>query len=44
MTQNIIPVPSNLITSSANRAVEITVGRIRTAVSDATSPELLKMV
>lgn len=29
MTQNIVPVPSNLITSSANSAVEITVGRIK---------------
>jgi hypothetical protein len=36
MTQNIVPVPLNLITSSANSAIEINVGKIRIAVSDAT--------
>lgn len=44
VAQNIVPVPSNLITSSADSAVEITIGKIQIAVSDATSPELLKMV
>lgn len=42
--KNIVPVPLNLITSSAKSAVEITIGRIRTAVSDAASPEHLEMV
>ncbi len=43
-TQSVVPVPSNLITSSTNSAVEITIGKIQISVSDATSPELLKMV
>ena len=42
--QSIVPVPSNLITSNTNSAVEITIGKIQITVSDATSPELLKMV
>jgi len=40
----IIPVPSNLITSNTNSAIEITIGKIQITVSDATSPVLLKMV
>lgn len=42
--QSIVPVSSNLITSNTNSAVEITIGKIQITVSDATSPELLKMV
>lgn len=42
--QNIVPVPSNLITSNTNSAIEITIGKIQITVSDATSPVLLKMV
>lgn len=42
--QSIVPVPSNLITSNTNSAIEITIGKIQITVSDATSPVLLKMV
>lgn len=42
--QSIVPVPSNLITSNTNSAIEITIGKIQITVSDATSPALLKMV
>ncbi|MDD3363200.1 MAG: IS66 family insertion sequence element accessory protein TnpB [Hespellia sp.] len=44
IAQSIVPVPSNLITSRTSSAVEITIGKLQIAVSDATSPELLKMV
>ena len=40
--QSIVPVPSNLITSNTNSAIEITIGKIQITVSDATSPVLLE--
>ena len=44
ITQSIVPVSENLITSNPNAAIEISVGEFRISVSDTTTPELLKMV
>ena len=44
ITQSIIPVSENLITSSASAVIEISIGEIRISISDTTTPELLKMV
>ena len=44
ITQSIVPVSENLITSSTSATIEISVGYFQISVSDPTTPELLKMV
>lgn len=44
ITQSIVPVSRDLIACDTTASIEIAIGKIRISVSDATTPELLKMV
>ena len=44
ITQSIVPVSRDLISGDTTVSIEISMGKFRISVSDATTPELLKMV